>query len=258
MIQIDDQLKSPLCDLLLSVADDKLFLGHRNADWTGLAPILEEDIAFSSLSQDELAHATALYQLVSELRGTTANALAFGRRPEEYRNTQLVEFSDEFDWAVALCRSLFCDHFDALRLNRLAKSSYKPLAQLAARLAAEEQVHIDHADSWVTRLGRGGKEANERMQSALDRLAPLAPSLFEPTAGVEKLEAAGIYPGSSAAMFADWSRDVMKVVGDAGLRLTIPSPTREAGGRRGMHSDAFGPMLDELTEVYRLEPGAAW
>src|SRR5262245_63515719 len=106
-------------------------LGHRNADWTGLAPILEEDIAFSSLSQDELAHATALYQMVAGMLGTSADKLAYGRKPEEYRCAQLVELSDEFNWATAIGRNFFCDHFDAGRLARLAQSAYTPLAQLA-------------------------------------------------------------------------------------------------------------------------------
>src|SRR5688572_30079963 len=112
MDQLPDDLKQPLADLLLSVADDKFILGHRNADWTGLAPILEEDIAFSALAQDEIAHAAALYEMVAQLRGTTADRLAYGRKPDEYRCCALVELSDAFNWATALCRNFFCDHFD--------------------------------------------------------------------------------------------------------------------------------------------------
>ena len=57
MDNLPENLKQPMIDLLLAVADDKLMLGHRNSDWTGLGPILEEDIAFSSLAQDDIAHA---------------------------------------------------------------------------------------------------------------------------------------------------------------------------------------------------------
>ena len=117
MDRLTDDLRQPLAQLLLSVADDKFLLGHRNADWTGLAPILEEDIAFSSLAQDELSHATALYQLAAELLGTTADKLAFGRKPEEYRCAQLVELSDEFNWATALCRNFFCPSVVATQNN---------------------------------------------------------------------------------------------------------------------------------------------
>src|SRR5262249_16502314 len=156
--------------LLLSIADDKFLLGHRNADWTGLAPILEEDIAFSSLSQDEIAHASALYEMVAKLQATKADVLALGRKPDQYRCAQIVELCYEFNWATALARNFFCDHFDLLRLNRLAQSRYTPVAQLGARLAAEEQIHVEHVDSWLKRLGHGGEEAHGRVQAALSTL----------------------------------------------------------------------------------------
>lgn len=259
MTQITPELKKPLAELLLSVADDKFVLGHRNADWTGLAPIIEEDIAFSSLAQDELAHASALYQVVGELLGIKADDLAFGRKQEEYRCAQLLEISDEFDWAVALIRSFFCDHLDVLRLDRLAHSSFAPVAQLAARLEAEEKVHVHHVDSWLPRLGRGSDDARQRLQLALDRLTPLASMLVEPTDGVQLLEKDGIYPGSEAAMFERWLTDLRRVAEQAGLKFNLEKPGAGAvGGRHGRHSEAFSSMLDELTEVYRIEPGAAW
>jgi ring-1,2-phenylacetyl-CoA epoxidase subunit PaaC len=257
--RLPDDLRQPLAQLLLSVADDKFLLGHRNADWTGLAPILEEDIAFSSLAQDELSHASVLYQMAAELLGTTADKLAFGRKPEEYRCAQMVELSDEFNWATALCRNFFCDHFDRIRLERLARSCYAPLAQLAARLAAEEQVHVEHTDAWVKRLGRGGEPARARMQDALDALAPLAPMLLEPTEGQDRLEAAGVYPRTEPGLFECWSAELQPVAGEAGLKLHLQPPAPGVvGGRRGRRGDAFGRLLDELTEVYHLEPEAAW
>jgi ring-1,2-phenylacetyl-CoA epoxidase subunit PaaC len=257
--QLREHLKRPLVELLLSVADDKFVLGHRNADWTGLAPVLEEDIAFSALSQDEIAHASALYEMVAQLLGTKADRLAFGRRPDDYRCAQIVELSDEFDWAKALCRNFFCDHFDALRLGRLAQSRYRPLGQLGSRLAAEEHIHVQHVDSWMRRLGNGTPESHRRMQEALAALAPLASTLLEPTQGLELLEAEGVYPKTSPDMFERWSSDLKSVGRDAGLNLELQRPRVDvAGGRHGIHSEAFLPLLDELTEVYRIEPEAAW
>lgn len=259
MDPLSEHLKRPLIELLLSVADDKFMLGHRNSDWTGLAPILEEDIAFSSMSQDELAHASALYEMVAQLQGTKADRLAFGRKPEEYRCAQIVELSDGFDWAKAICRNFFCDHFDRLRLGRLSRSRYTPLAQLAGRLAAEEQIHVEHVDSWMRRLGRGGEEAGRRMQAALDALEPLAGALLEPTEGLELLEAEEIYPQAAPGMFQQWSAELASVAGEAGLTLALqPIPADTVGSRHGRHSEGFLPLLDELTEVYRLEPEAAW
>jgi ring-1,2-phenylacetyl-CoA epoxidase subunit PaaC len=257
--RIPDELKRPLVELLLSVADDKFILGHRNADWTGLAPFLEEDIAFSSLAQDEISHAAALYQVAAGLLGTTPDKLAYGRAPQDYRCAELVELSDEFDWATALGRNFLCDHLDALRLGRLAHSSFASLAQLAGRLAAEEGVHVRHSDTLLRRLGRGGPEAHAKMQAALDRLAPLAATLLEPTEGVEQLEEAGVYPRAEPGLFERWAADLAPAAQEAGLRLDVRPPRADAaGGRRGRHGPAFAALLDELTEVYRLEPEAAW
>ncbi len=259
MDKLSEHLKRPLIELLLSVADDKFMLGHRNADWTGLAPILEEDIAFSALSQDEIAHASALYDMVAQLQGSKADRLAFGRKPDEYRCAQIVELSDEFDWAKALCRNFFCDHFDILRLGRLAQSRFTPLAQLAGRLAAEEQIHVEHVDSWMRRLGRGGMDPYRRIQEALGSLAPLAPALLEPTEGLDLLEAEGIYPKTTPGTFERWSGDLGRLARDAGLKLELqPLAANFMGGRHGKHSELFLPLLDELTEVYRIEPEAAW
>jgi ring-1,2-phenylacetyl-CoA epoxidase subunit PaaC len=133
------------------------------------------------------------------------------------------------------------------------------LAHLTSRLAAEEQIHVEHVDGWVKRLGRGGDEARGRVQAALNALSPLAGRLFEPTAGLELLEAAGIYPKTETDSFDQWSSELQTVAEGAGLQLQLERPNANlSGGRRGEHSDIFGSLLDELTEVYRLEPEAAW
>lgn len=259
MKHVPDQLKQPLTQLLLSLADDKLVLGHRNSDWTGLGPILEEDIAFSHLAQDEIAHAQAIYQFLGEMSGRSADDLAFGRPPEEFRCAQLVEVPDEFDWATAICRQLFCDHFDAFRLNRLAESTHKPLADLAKRIGAEEALHVEHSTSWVIRLGRGTDESRARMQQAMDHLSPLAPMLWEMTDGQQALADAGIYPGCGPELFDEWRAKLKHVAQQAGLKLELKPPDpKTRDGRRGVHSLHLTELLDEMCEVWRLEPGAKW
>ena len=257
----DPSLQQPLVNLLLSVADDKLILGHRNSDWTGLGPILEEDIAFSALAQDEIAHAQALYALAGSLIGKTADQLAFGRLPGEFRCAQIVELPDEFDWATALVRQFFCEHFDRLRLNRLAQSSWKPLASLAKRLAAEEVIHVEHADQWMARLGTGSEESRARLQKAIDSLSPLASSLLEPVEGQEQLEQSGLYPliQNDPDPFARWERELRDVARQSHLSLKLERTAEQAqGGRWGKHTPHLKELLEEMCEVYRLEPDAAW
>ncbi|MHC4420323.1 MAG: 1,2-phenylacetyl-CoA epoxidase subunit PaaC [Planctomycetota bacterium] len=258
MSELPETLKDPLVELLLALADDKLVLGHRNSDWTGLTPIPEEDIAFSSLAQDEIAHAQAVYELTATLTGRSADELAFGREPHDFRSAAIVELPDDYDWAFAICRQLFCDHFDLVRLRRMAGSSYRPLADLAARLAAEEQIHVEHTDAWLQRLGAGPEEAQERMQAALRRLARVAASLFEPTEGQIKLEAAAVYPPGATDAFEQWAQDLGEATGAAGLTLLIDRPSpHTGGGRHGEHTEHLEPLLDEMCEVHRLEARAA-
>lgn len=257
MIELAPDLRTPLTELLLSVADDKFMLGHRNADWTGLAPMLEEDIAFSSLAQDDLAHAMALYEFLAELNGGRADAIAYGRPPEAYRCCALVELHDGFDWSLAIARQFLCDHFEQVRLSRLAAGSYEPLRVLAVRLLAEERLAIGHADQWVIRLGSAPGEARAKIQAALTRLAPLAAGLFEPTADVERLESSGIYPPPAKSPFDQWSAAVENVLSTATLQVSFPRQGA-VGGRRGARSAEFAALHAELTEVYRLEPEASW
>ena len=112
----------------------------------------------------------------------------------------------------------------------------------------------DGVGAWLS-----NDDANHRMQEALNGLAPLAPMLFEPTEGQEVLEREKIYPQSEPAMFDRWSQDLLEVARDAGLTLSLQRPTAKIiGGRRGVHGAAFPAALDEMTEVYRVEPEAAW
>ena len=256
---LPDNLKQPLATLLLALADDKLILGHRNSDWTGLGPILEEDIAFSHMAQDEMAHAQAIYEFVGQMIGKSADELAFGRKPEEFRCAHIVEVPDEFDWATAMARKFYCDHFDLLRLQRLSQSSLKPLADLSRRIADEEQLHVTHVDGWIKRLGRGGSESSERLQKALDALAPQAVWLFEPFDGLKALVDAKVYPGSDFPMADAWTDALQTVASGAGLKVTIEFGSPDSkGGRRGVHTPHLKELLDEMCEVYRIEPGAAW
>ncbi len=258
MSELPENLKEPLVELLLALADDKLVLGHRNSDWTGLAPILEEDIAFSSMARNEIAHARAVYELAATLTGRPAGELAFGRDPHDFRSAAIVELPDDYDWAFAICRQFFCGHFDLVRLRRMAGSSYRPLADLAARLGAEEQIHVEHADAWLRRLGTGTEEEQERMHAALRRLTRVAGSLFEPTEGQTRLEAEGVYPPGATDAFEQWAQRVGEAAGAAGLTLVIDRPSPHAGGgRHGEHTEHLEPLLDEVREAHRLEPRAA-
>jgi ring-1,2-phenylacetyl-CoA epoxidase subunit PaaC len=154
---------------ILEIADDELILGWRNSEWTGIAPLLEEDVAFSSIAQNEIGHARALYELAARELGTTADELAFDRSPEEYRCSTLVQLRLVPDWARTIARHAVYERADQARLEALKRSDEAELAGLAAKIDREEAYHRMHAQMWAERL------ADEpRFTAALDELEPLA------------------------------------------------------------------------------------
>jgi ring-1,2-phenylacetyl-CoA epoxidase subunit PaaC len=153
---------------LLEIADDELVLGWRNSEWTGIAPFLEEDVAFSSIAQNEIGHARALYELAARDLGTTADEIAFDREPEEYRCSQFVELRLVPDWARTIARHYLYEVADAKRIEALKASSDPKLAGLAAKIDREETYHRMHAQMWHDRL-----KDDPRFVAALEELEPL-------------------------------------------------------------------------------------
>ena len=149
---------------LLAIADDELVLGWRDSEWTGIAPVLEEDVAFSSIAQNEIGHARAIYQLLAD----DADALAFDRSPDEYRSSQLVELRFVPDWARTIARRVLYEAADELRLRRLTASDDRAVAGLAAKIDREEAYHRMHSQMWFDRL-----KDEPRFVAAVDELRPL-------------------------------------------------------------------------------------
>src|SRR5215470_6492598 len=163
---------SSRADLLLDLADDELILGWHNSEWTGIAPFLEEDVAFSSIAQNEIGHARALYELAARELGTDADSLAFDRQPEEYRCAPLVELR-RLEWARTIARHWLYETADEIRLAALKSSGDPEIAGLAAKMDREETYHRMHAEMWVDRL-LATDEGRTRLTEAVDELWPYA------------------------------------------------------------------------------------
>jgi ring-1,2-phenylacetyl-CoA epoxidase subunit PaaC len=154
-------------ELLLAIADDELVLGWRDSEWTGIAPFLEEDVAFSSIAQNEIGHARALYELAAHELETTADELAFDRSPKEYRCSQLVQLRLVPDWAATIARHVLYERADEQRLAALKEADDPELAGLAAKIDREETYHRMHAQMWFERL-----RDEPRFQAATEELRP--------------------------------------------------------------------------------------
>lgn len=208
---------------LLEVADDELVLGWRDSEWTGIAPFLEEDVAFSSIAQNEVGHARALYELAAERLGTTADQLAFDRQPGEYRSSPFVE-ARRLDWAQTIARHVLYEAADELRLEALKASDDEAVAGLAAKMDREEAYHRLHAQMWEERL-----RDEPRFQAALDEL----------------------WPGAAAMLPEELRPRLAERFG-----RELPADLSEH--ERGRHVEEWPALWEEMTEVRRSVPGAAW
>ena len=218
-------------DLLLAIADDELILGWRNSEWTGIAPFLEEDVAFSSIAQNEIGHARALYELAAAELGTTADELAFDREPGEYRSAPLVELR-RLEWARTIARHWLYETADEIRLAALKASDDPEIAGLAAKMDREETYHRMHAEMWVDRL-LATDEGRTRLSEAVDELWPYALGVLDDELRPE-------------------------LVARAQERLGRALPNVEPVAR-GAHEAELAELWAEMTMVRRSAPaGAQW
>ena len=258
MSTFNEATEQAAINLCLSIADDKMFLGHRNSNWTGIAPILEADIAFSSLAQDDIAHASAIYELVGTIMGDSADNIAYGRKQDAYLCADIVTKDDGFDWANAIARQFYCNHFNLLRFEYLSNSSWNELAALCKRLIVEQQIQVNHINDWILQLAKGTPESIKKIVQALNDYASEASMMFETPYGFDLLIGEEIVK-SSDDIFAAWCKRVNEQFELAGVDIEVPARNAEArGGRSGIHSEDFNDSLQELQTVYREDPAAAW
>jgi ring-1,2-phenylacetyl-CoA epoxidase subunit PaaC len=253
---LEPRLRTALAELLWTMADDEFVSGFTDSEWTGIAPILEEDVAMSSISQDELGHAKALFELLAGVvdDGRDADALAYDRAPDEYRHARLLDHA-RGDWADTIARRFLYELADEARLASIG-GGWPPLANLVEKLRREERYHRMHATVWIDRLAHGGDEPRQRLETALAELTPDAATVFTPLAGEAELVEAGILTRPLAAAEAAWRGDLTSILVPLGLR--VPPGTGAPVDGRTNHSDAFRWLWGEFTTVRRLDPKAVW
>ncbi|MBI3976523.1 MAG: phenylacetate-CoA oxygenase subunit PaaC [Armatimonadetes bacterium] len=254
----DPEVRRALGEHLLAIADDEFLLGHRHAEWTGFGPDLESDVALSSIAQEEMGHARLFYQQTLALAGRGAeevDALVFDRAPADFRNALLVERPNG-DWGFSIARLVLYDLADEVRLEAWSRSPLETVPDLARTLQREEKYHRMYGEAWLSRLARATPESHARMQTAVDAAWPEARGFFEAAPEEERLLEAGVLPAAAAGGEALWQERVAALFAPLEIRLT--SAAAVLGGRLGRHSSDLTALLEEMTSVWRLEPGATW
>ena len=248
-------------EFLLAFADDEHLMGQQHTEWIGVAPFLEEDLAFSSIGQDELGHAAMLYELVLELDGieptdTAVDTLAFGRPSRDYRCCHLVEYTTR-DWAEALARHWVYDTFEAARWQLVGDSSLTKLAAIARKALREEAFHRRHADALLDKL-LASPEARTRILEALEAILPMVPGLCEATAGETRAVAEGATAGATADLLEPLVRAIDERFGRSAVNGLTADDSANGQARRTRRSGSFEPLMARMREVLDYDPEAVW
>ena len=255
MIPVEAPPVPGLTDLLLAMADDEFVIGFSDSEWTGIAPLLEEDIAMSSLAQDELGHAAALYDLLAGITDGDRGEIAYDREPADYRHARLLDHG-RGDWAMTVARRYLYETADAVRLEALDRGTWAPLADLVGKIRREERYHLMHIDAWMDRLAGARGEPRLRLLAALETLGPDAGTVFAPVPDAAALVEAGILETAFDDLERRWRAAIAATL--ARLDLPQPPPTRDPVRGRLDHGEAFSWLHGEFTSVRRSDPGATW
>ena len=250
---LEPATRDALAELLLATADDEFVIGFWDSEWTGVAPMLEEDVATSSIAQDEIGHAKAMYELLAGVTDDDPDRIAYGRDADAFRHAALLNHA-RGDWAFSVARRYLYETADAVRLSALAGSGYAPLAQLAAKMRREETYHLLHAEAWLRRLSEVPSTA-DRLAEALRALWADAQEVFAPVQGEEELVRAGILPTPTHLLHAEWQRRTRSALERTAGSLPPVAPTADGRRRR---TDDFRWLHGEFTMVARSEAGATW
>jgi ring-1,2-phenylacetyl-CoA epoxidase subunit PaaC len=260
------EYKEALVELLFQLADDDFIIAYRGSEWLGLAPHIEEDVAFSSISQDTMGHAVMFYQLLEEMGEGKADDLAHGRKSSERRNAVLLEevngpghylHEPHYDWAFAVVRNYFYTQAKKVRIESLKNSTYAPLQEAAVKVNIELYYHLMHWKTWFIQLVNAQGEARERMKKAVEKV-------FDDFAGVLTLGAKGnkmVEFGlidSEEVLTHRWIQAMKPVFEQTNLDLPSKFGMKRGNGRNGEHTADLDDALATLSEVYHLDPLANW
>ena len=250
---------TPRQSYLVRIGDTCLIHAQRLAEWSGHAPILEEDIALTNLALDLVGQARALLTHVGRQTGFDEDQLAFLRNERDFVNFTIAELPGRRagqDFANAIVRNFVLAAWMNVLWAKLEQSSDAEIAAIAGKAVKESRYHVAHAADWVARLGDGTDESAKRMRQAVDRLWPYTAELFETDAVDAAAAQAGLGP-LRVSLKPEWDAIVAPVFAEAGLAIPAIGAFRSTGSR-GVHSEHMGYLLAEMQTLQRSFPGGAW
>jgi ring-1,2-phenylacetyl-CoA epoxidase subunit PaaC len=256
--------KRALVELLYQLADDDFIHSHRGSEWLGLAPHIEEDVAFSSINQDTMGHAVMYYNLLEELGEGKPDDISHLREPSQFRNATILEGKNGsgeytenpvYDWAFTVIRHFFYDLAKKVRLQSLKQSSYKPLALAAQKIISEQTYHLMHWEVWFKQLMMSTEEARNRMKAAIDRVWRDFGGVLTLGSYGDEMVSAGLIE-SEELLQQRFINKMETYFNQVGYGVKGKPGMSHGDGRRGKHTEDLPHALRTLSEVYKSDPSA--
>jgi ring-1,2-phenylacetyl-CoA epoxidase subunit PaaC len=245
-------LEGASIEYTLYLADNALILGHRNSEWCGHGPILEQDIAITNISLDLIGQARNFYQYAAKLIGDNASedTLAYLRDAHEFKNCLLME-QPNGDWAQTITRQFFFSVYQFYLYEQLQENKDAQLAAIAVKSLKEVTYHLRWSSEWIIRLGDGTEESHERMLAAVETLWPYTEELFTPALYENDLRVDLI------SVKDKWTKKVKEIFLEATLSYPVGGPMHK-GGKTGKHTVQLDNILEELQFMQRAYPNSEW
>jgi ring-1,2-phenylacetyl-CoA epoxidase subunit PaaC len=160
------------------------------------------------------------------------------------------------DFGMTALRTYLFGAFQSCLWTALHASVDAELKTIAQKSIKESRYHVDHAASWVLRLGDGTPDSHGRMQTTVELLWPYTAELFTADPVDEAIARSKIGPAFTD-LHVDWSATVLPLLIEA--TLAVPEPTSfRSRGKQGVHSEHLGPLLAEMQYLQRAYPDATW
>jgi ring-1,2-phenylacetyl-CoA epoxidase subunit PaaC len=264
------QIPNSKINYALYLADNTLIIGHRNSEWCGHGPVLEQDIAITNISLDLIGQARNFYQYTAELINSSTNqplnqstnqpitedSLAYLRDVSDFKNCLLLE-QPKGDWGTTILRQFFFSVYQHLLYRQLQNSQDAQLAAIAEKALKEVIYHLRWSSEWVIRLGDGTEESRNRMLKAIDNLWMFTGELFVPA--IYEQEAAKENFGVDIALLKnDWMQKIKTVFEEATLPVPKEDVWMQSGGKEGRHTEYLGYILAEMQFLQRAYPNCEW
>ncbi len=242
-----------LTNYTLFLADNALIMGHRNSEWCGHGPILEQDIAISNIALDLIGQARNFYQYAATLidNNATENSLAYLRDAKEYKNCLLVE-QPNADWAQTVLKQFFFSTYQYYLYQQLQNNNDEQLKAIAAKALKEVTYHVRWSSEWVIRLGDGTEESKKRLLKAVDELWMFTGELFEPASYELNINIDFIF------LKENWNKKIRSVFEEATIDVPAETSWYQSGGKIGNHSEHLGFILAEMQFLQRAYPNSEW